>query len=90
MPSLKSYIEKFGEIRGRKKYNAFHRQYRKDNKPRMLKYWRNYTQLSHCKIMRTVVTLPSVTSKPQKVGHLGLLNLRMPNKRKGCSNLFTR
>jgi len=42
MASLKSYIEKFGEIRGRKKYNAFHRQYRKDNKPRMLKYWRNY------------------------------------------------
>jgi hypothetical protein len=41
MASLKFYIEKFGLIRGRKAYNAFHRKYRKENKPHMLEYWKS-------------------------------------------------
>ena len=42
MASLKSYVEKFGKVRGREAYNEFHRQYRKDHKKRMLKYWKDY------------------------------------------------
>jgi hypothetical protein len=42
MASLKVYVEKLGKVRGRKEYNAFHRQYRIDNKKKFLKYWRDY------------------------------------------------
>jgi hypothetical protein len=41
MASLAFYIGKYGEIRGRKAYNTFHRRYRKANKPRMLEYWKS-------------------------------------------------
>jgi len=41
MASLKFYIEKFGPVRGRKAYNAFHRKHRKANKPHMLEYWKS-------------------------------------------------
>jgi hypothetical protein len=41
MASLKFYIHKYGAVRGREAYNAFHRRYRKANKPHMLKYWKS-------------------------------------------------
>ena len=42
MASLTTFIRKFGKVRGRKKYNEWHREYRKANKARMRKYWRDY------------------------------------------------
>jgi len=36
MPSLELLIKKYGETRGRKKYNRFHRDYRKRNPAKIL------------------------------------------------------
>jgi hypothetical protein len=41
MANLESYVRKYGKKEGRKKYNAWHVEYRKRNKPRMLKYWKS-------------------------------------------------
>jgi hypothetical protein len=39
MALLDTLIRKYGPTEGRKKYNKWHRDYRKRNKPKMLKYW---------------------------------------------------
>jgi hypothetical protein len=42
MASLKTFQNKLGKQAGRKAYNAFHREYRKNNKDKFLKYWRAF------------------------------------------------
>jgi hypothetical protein len=41
MALLATLIRKFGPIEGRNKYNEWHRDYRRRNKPKMLKYWKS-------------------------------------------------
>jgi hypothetical protein len=35
MASLSTYINKFGAVRGRKMYNAYHREYKKQNRDKI-------------------------------------------------------
>jgi hypothetical protein len=42
MANLQSYINKYGRREGKKKYNAWHREYRQLNIEKMRKYWRTY------------------------------------------------
>jgi hypothetical protein len=39
MALLKTLVRLHGEKIGREKYNEWHRDYRKRDKPKMLKYW---------------------------------------------------
>jgi hypothetical protein len=39
MALLKTLVRLHGSKLGREKYNEWHRDYRKRNKPKMLKYW---------------------------------------------------
>ena len=41
MALLDTLIKKFGPEQGRLRFNRYHRLYRKRNKPRMLKYWKD-------------------------------------------------
>ena len=42
MASLTTFQNKLGKRAGRKAYNAWHREYRKQNKVKFLKYWRAF------------------------------------------------
>jgi hypothetical protein len=41
MALIDPLIRKHGENIGREKFNAYHRSYRKRNKKKMLKYWKD-------------------------------------------------
>jgi hypothetical protein len=42
MASLTTFQNRLGKREGRKAYNAWHREYRKKNKGKFLKYWRAF------------------------------------------------
>lgn len=45
MASLSTFINKFGKRQGRKRYNEFHREYRKRNAKKLRLYWRKRAAL---------------------------------------------
>jgi hypothetical protein len=41
MALIDTLIKQHGKVQGRKLYNEWHREYRKRNKAKMLKYWKS-------------------------------------------------
>jgi len=56
MASLNWYQKKFGKREGRRKYNAFHREYREKHAPELSLYWKNRRAQKRGKVMHMAHT----------------------------------